>query len=87
MCLVGGFERLAESHASEIPSGVPLIYTQGAEDPVCPAEVARQYFQTIPCSDKTYHEFEGMLHEPFNGEGNEQLFEALSQWLEDLPMT
>ena len=82
-----GFERLAKDHVSEIPDSVPLIYTQGSEDPVCPAEVAREYFETLPCSNKVYHEFEGMLHEPFNGKGNEQLFDALSLWLEGLPKT
>lgn len=79
-----GFEDLIHSHASDIPANVPLIYTQGAEDPVCPAKIAREFFATLPNTDKRYHEFEGMLHEPFSGEGNEKLFKALEDWLAGL---
>lgn len=81
------FAQLARDHVSDVSETVPIIYTQGAEDPVCPAETARAFFATMPGENKSYHEFEGMLHEPFNGVGNEQLFTALEAWLDTLAVS
>ena len=71
-------------HASDIPASVPVICTQGEDDPVCPAQTARDLFRQLPNTEKVYCEFEGMLHDPFNGEASDQLFAALETWLNGL---
>lgn len=79
-------EQLVNEHAEEVSASLPLIYTQGAEDPVCPVETAREFFSKLADGNSEYHEFEGMLHEPFNGEGNDKLFAALQSWLDQLDL-
>ena len=79
-------EKQVHDHLSEIPAGIPLLYTQGAEDPICPSRLAREFFTRLPNTDKQYVEMEGLLHEPFRGEGSEKLFAALDAWLDHLPL-
>jgi alpha-beta hydrolase superfamily lysophospholipase len=78
------FEQLVDGALHQIPVDVPLLYTQGADDPVCLAELARGVFDRLPSTDKQYHELEGMLHEPFRGDGSEKLFALLNDWLDGL---
>ena len=77
-------EKLVDTALKDMSDAVPIIYTQGADDAVCPAETARAFFPRLPTMNKQYHEFEGMLHDPFKGEGRERLFAALESWLEML---
>lgn len=79
-----GIGELVWECAGEVPEPVPVIYTQGAEDPVCPVETARAFFPRLPSKNSQYHEFGGMLHEPFNGVGNDRLFSTLETWLDSL---
>ena len=79
------FERLVEDSIDQIPPAIPLLYTQGAKDPICLVEVARVMFDRLPNENKQYHEFERLLHEPFRGDGSDQLFAALEAWIESLP--
>ena len=67
---------------SAIPQAIPILITQGSDDRVCPADQTREFYEFIPSEKKQYVELEGMLHEPFKGEGSEQLFTALEIWLE-----
>lgn len=49
------------------PSNVPLFFTQGAEDPVCPAAIARKFCNQLASDGREnvlYHELPGALHEP-----------------------
>ncbi len=78
------FEQFVADSLDQIPVDVPLLYTQGADDPICLAELARDVFDRLPSTDKQYHELEGMLHEPFLGEGSEELFALLNDWLDSL---
>lgn len=80
-CLLD-YERLVASSLESIPKEVPLLFTQGELDPICPAETAREYFSRLPNEAKDYHEFPEMLHEPFRGEGSERLFAVLEEWLD-----
>lgn len=80
------FEKFVRQGLDEIPADIPLIYTQGSGDTVCPAILARERFKKFPNQDKQYHEFEGLLHEPFRGDGSDQLFAALEVWLDHLDL-
>ncbi|MBT8037740.1 MAG: lysophospholipase [Verrucomicrobiae bacterium] len=76
------FEKLVGHSLGQIPQDVPLLYTQGAEDPICLPELARGVFERLPSNDKQYHELEDVLHEPFRGDGSERLFMVLNDWLD-----
>ncbi|QQL46136.1 alpha/beta fold hydrolase [Sulfuriroseicoccus oceanibius] len=73
------------------PKGVPLVFTQGAKDPVCPVEVARQFVDQMAAGghvDVRFHEMEDALHEPHRDAHREQLLEAVRSVLEQwVPVT
>ena len=77
------FAELVTEGAGEIPAAMPLLFTQGGEDPVCPPELARKIFSRLPPGDKRYEELEGILHEPFRGDGSELLYAVLDDWLDN----
>jgi len=77
------FAELVAEGAGEIPAAMPLLFTQGGEDPVCPPELARKIFSRLPPGDKRYEELEGILHEPFRGDGSELLYAVLDDWLDN----
>jgi alpha-beta hydrolase superfamily lysophospholipase len=60
---------------------VPLLMLLGEADPLVSAGASRQFFERIPLSDKTLRVYPGMLHEPFNELGREQVFVDVENWL------
>ena len=80
------FAELLSQQIGEIPEAVPLLYTQGGQDPVCLPELARETFARLPNQKKRYEELEDMRHEPFRGDGSQHLFAALDDWLESLKL-
>lgn len=76
-------EKLLEDSIAEMPMNSPILLTQGAVDPVCPVEFAREFYQQLPQSNKLYQEFEDGLHELFSDEGKERLTKVLVDWLDE----
>lgn len=76
--------QLLEKHHSEIPVGVDLLLTQGADDAVCPAVWARAFFERLPLEKKRYVEFEGGLHELFADQQRDALLESVNGWLDSI---
>jgi len=74
------FEKRVEESLNQIPESIPIVYTQGADDPICRAEVAREYVSRMPSQNMSYYEFDGLLHETFRGDGNEKFFAVLEEW-------
>ena len=66
------------------PKNVSLLLTQGGADPVCPPMNSKAVFDKLGCKNKSYVEIEGMLQEPFAGEGKDQLFTRLVEWIQCL---
>lgn len=79
--LLIGFAGFIEKNISSVSDELPILITQGSEDTVCPAEQTRKLVAALPSEGKHYVELEGMLHEPFKGEGSELLFIKLEAWL------
>lgn len=61
-----------------------LLITHGSEDVICPSHFSRLYFDQLTLPMKRYELFEGLLHEPFNDIGKEQVFAALENWLDEM---
>ncbi len=77
-----GYAAMLERDKLRLPPGISLLYTQGTLDPVCPEATARRFFDRLPVEDKHYAGLDGLLHEPFRGDGSEETFSAISQWLD-----
>lgn len=79
-----GFAEFVNANIRKIAVDLPILITQGSDDTVCPADQTRKLYEAIPSEKKEYLELEGMLHEPFKGEGSKQLFAGLEAWLDDV---
>jgi alpha-beta hydrolase superfamily lysophospholipase len=60
----------------------PVLMLLGGSDPVIDPETTRRFFERLASPDKTLHLYPGMLHEPFNELGRENVFADLQSWLE-----
>lgn len=67
-----------------LPTDVPILFTQGSVDSVCPAEILRKRLKKQPQSKIIYREIEGGLHEPFTGEKTEEFKENMRKDLNRL---
>lgn len=63
------------------PPAMPLLLTQGSDDPVCPPRLIRDLLDRTTVPHLEFREFEGALHEPFSDSGKERVFTALEEWL------
>lgn len=52
---------------------LPLHVIHGEDDPLNHVDGARDLFAAVPRADKTLHTYPGVLHEPHNDVGHEQL--------------
>lgn len=59
----------------------PLLMVLGGDDPIIDPVVSRAAFEAIGSADKTLIVFPGMLHEPLNEIGRDQVYAALVDWL------
>ena len=66
------------------PAGIPVLFTQGEIDKVCPPSILRARLVKLPENQITYSEIENARHEPFNGSTSALLQEALKKWVEKL---
>ena len=80
--LLGMADRLADS-VRTLPPDLPLLYTQGSADPICPVALARSFFATLPCRRKQFAEFPDALHEPYDDTSRAELLETAARWLDE----
>ena len=64
------------------PVDIPLIFTQGGKDPVCPPENGREFTRRLKEAgrDVTYHEFPEALHEPHRDGHSGELMSLVTDW-------
>jgi lysophospholipase len=60
---------------------LPLFMFCGAADGVASTPAAKAFFDTIGSRDKEFKEYPGMLHEPLNEIGREQVWADISRWI------
>jgi lysophospholipase len=61
---------------------VPVLMILGGADTIIDPVASRAIFERLGSQDKTLLLFPGMLHEPFNEIGREQVFADLTGWLD-----
>lgn len=79
-------ERVA-TRVAQLPPNLPLLYTQGLADPVCPAPFARAFFEMLPCSPKRFVPLDGARHEGFDDTTRPAFLAAGEAWLAELAAT
>lgn len=66
-----------------LPTSVPILFTQGAQDPICPPAILKQHLQQLPPNQITLAEIPEALHEPFTGSSHAAFQKSLSSWLDE----
>jgi len=67
-----------------MPARLAILMTHGTADVVCPPELSRELFETMPCARKSYQAIEGALHEPIHEADREEVWRLAGKWLDGL---
>ncbi|ADO73181.1 alpha/beta hydrolase [Stigmatella aurantiaca] len=59
----------------------PIFIFCGSNDGVAAPAAARTFFEAVGSPDKKFKEYPGMLHEPLNEVGREDVFRDISGWI------
>ena len=71
----------AEALAQAVRVTAPIFIFCGSNDGVAAPAAARSFFETVGSTDKKFKEYPGMLHEPLNELGREEVFRDISGWI------
>ena len=71
----------AEAMADAPSLEVPFLLFCGSGDTVAAPSAAHRLFERAGSADKTFKEYPGMLHEPMNDLGREEVFGDISRWI------
>lgn len=76
-------EKIAQQF-QEFPTKIPVLFSQGEIDPICPPAILRTRLVKLPPNQITYLEIENARHEPFNGSSEDLFRKKLADWVGDL---
>ncbi len=60
----------------------PTLIIQAGNDKIVDIETTKEFFEKIKTKDKTYREYDGLLHELWNEKSRAQVFQDMFIWLE-----
>ncbi|MHA1233952.1 MAG: alpha/beta fold hydrolase [Promethearchaeota archaeon] len=60
----------------------PILMLQAGNDKLVDRGTNKKFFEVIKTSDKTYREYDGLLHELWQEKGRAQVFQDMFIWLE-----
>ncbi len=60
----------------------PTLVLQAGNDKIVDKEANKEFFENIKTKDKTYREYDGLLHELWNEKSRAQVFQDMFVWLE-----
>jgi alpha-beta hydrolase superfamily lysophospholipase len=66
-----------------LDGSIRTLFTQGLDDPVCPATIARRVFDRLPLESKRWVGLPGARHEPFADAHIESLHRKVAGWLDE----
>lgn len=61
----------------------PILVIVGGADSVIDGQVARRLFESLGSADKTLRIYPGVLHEPLNDLGRDQVISEVIAWIND----
>jgi lysophospholipase len=71
----------AEALSRAVQVTAPIFILCGSSDGVAAPAGAKAFFDTVGSPDKKFKEYPGMLHEPLNELGREEVFRDISGWI------
>jgi alpha-beta hydrolase superfamily lysophospholipase len=79
---LGSIQAQAEvrSHAADFR--LPMQVLIGTADPIADPEAARQFVEDAGSTDKSYHEYPGLLHEILRETDRERVFTDILDWIQ-----
>lgn len=60
----------------------PILILQAGKDKIVDKEVTKEFYEKIKIEDKSYREYDGLLHELWNEKSRAQVFQDMFVWLE-----
>jgi alpha-beta hydrolase superfamily lysophospholipase len=60
---------------------LPVFAFCGSADPIASPQATRSFFEDLPSPDKKFKEYPGMVHEPLNDVGKEEVWKDTSNWI------
>jgi alpha-beta hydrolase superfamily lysophospholipase len=60
---------------------VPVLMFWGSRDPIADSSAAREFAERLGSKDKQSREYAGMLHEPMNDLGREEVWKDVANWI------
>jgi lysophospholipase len=60
---------------------LPVFVLCGERDPIASPAATKAFFETLASSDKNFKEYPGMLHEPMNELGKEEVWRDIGSWI------
>lgn len=82
---VGWFIESQKAQQAAVSMGpeirLPIFMFCGEKDGVASSSTSRAFFETVASSDKVFKEYPGMLHEPLNEVGREQVWTDVFNWI------
>ena len=70
----------AIAHAGEL--ALPLLLMHGASDPVCSPQASQEFAQGAPREACTFKSWDNLYHEIHNEPEQQQVFQAMIEWLD-----
>lgn len=72
------------SEGGPISESLRVLISQGDEDPICPPHLAKEFFQKLPATDKTFVLIKGARHEAFREENPQSLTNSVAAFFGSL---
>lgn len=69
--------------AATLDKSIRVLVTQGLDDPICPPDIARRFFDQLPQESKRWVELPGARHEPFADSNVAAVHQAVGTWLDE----
>lgn len=66
-----------------LPASIPILFTQGGRDPICPPEILTGRLAKLPKNRTKVELIEDALHEPFSGSTDQEFLARLNAWISD----
>jgi alpha-beta hydrolase superfamily lysophospholipase len=66
-----------------LPSNLPILFTQGEIDPICPSNILEGHLKKLPDNQVRFEMIPNALHEPFTGSTTVDFLSRLNRWIKD----
>ncbi|MDF1541421.1 MAG: lysophospholipase [Candidatus Thorarchaeota archaeon] len=80
---VKGLKAKDEAYLNGARILLPVLVLQGGDDQITIPEKNKKFFDSISSEDKTWKQYDGLYHDPYEDEGGEEMLNDLLAWLDE----